>query len=465
MPGKMSPAVTLILTALKSADALSGFLVLGACQILYQQRFYDSLEYQILGVLIVLISPLCLDLAGVYRSWLASQRHLEARTLILGSALSYVCLLLIGYLLKFSAEFSRVILTAWMVAWPMTLFLIRAMLRWLLRRVRGNGQMARSAIIVGAGDLGLSVADYLQANAWLGIGVQGFFDDKKEGEIGGHGPILGRTETVAEHVRSGKVDFVYLALPMRAEEKIKRIVAELADTTATVYLVPDIFQFEMMLSGAVNYLGNIPAIALWESPFLGLNAALKRTLDIVLGSFILVLVSPLMLLVALAVKLTSPGPILFVQTRYGLDGNPIGVLKFRTMTVCESGHDFTQCVQCDPRVTPVGKFLRRYSLDEFPQFLNVLQGTMSIVGPRPHAVAMNEEYRKLVSGYMLRHKVKPGITGLAQVNGFRGPTDTLDKMQGRIRMDLEYIRTWTPLLDLKIILRTIAGGFTGTNAC
>lgn len=464
MPGKMSPAVTLILTALKFADALSGVLVLGACQLAYQQRLFDSLGYQTLGILILLLSPLCLDLTGVYRSWLASRLRLEAKALILGCVLSYVCLLVIGYVLKISADFSRVIITSWMLAWPPTLFLIRVALRRVLRHMRRNGQLARSAIVVGAGDLGLSVSGYLHANAWLGIGVQGFFDDKKEGLVDGHGPILGRTEMVADHVRGSNVDFVYLTLPMRAEEKIKRIVAELADSTATVYLVPDIFQFEMMLSGAVNYLGDIPAIALWESPFLGLNAAMKRALDIVLGSLILVLVSPLMLLVALAVKLTSPGPVLFVQKRYGLDGKAIDVLKFRTMTVCESGHDFTQCVQCDPRVTPVGAFLRRYSLDEFPQFLNVLQGTMSIVGPRPHAVAMNEEYRKLVSGYMLRHKVKPGITGLAQINGFRGPTDTIDKMAGRVRMDLEYIRTWTPLLDLKIILRTILGGFTGTNA-
>jgi putative colanic acid biosynthesis UDP-glucose lipid carrier transferase len=220
-----------------------------------------------------------------------------------------------------------------------------------------------------------------------------------------------------------------------------------------------------MLSGGVNYLGDIPAIALWESPFLGLNAVMKRTFDIVLASVILVLISPAMLAIAVAVKLTSPGPVLFVQKRYGLNGQPINILKFRTMTVCESGENFTQCTHCDPRVTPVGAFLRRYSLDEFPQFLNVLEGSMSIVGLRPHAVAMNEEYRKLVSGYMLRHKVKPGITGLAQVNGFRGPTETLDKMQNRVSMDLEYIRTWTPLLDLKIILRTITGGFTGTNAC
>ncbi len=465
MPGKMSPYAVLILTILKVLDALSGVLVLGLCQLAYQHHLFDTLEFQAMGLLVLLLSPLCLDLTGVYRSWLASRLRLEARSLLLGCALVYLCLMGIGYVFKTSEIFSRVIVLAWMLSWPVALFAIRAALRRILRRLGSGGHSSRSAVIVGAGDLGLSVAGYFRQNSWLGIGVQGFFDDKKTGLIKDRGKVLGRLDLVADYVREQRVDFVYVALPMRAEEKIKRLVAQLADSTATVYLVPDIFQFEMMLSGAVNYLGDIPAIALWESPFLGLNAVVKRVFDIVMASLILVLVSPLMLAIALAVKLTSPGPVLFVQKRYGLNGQPIDVLKFRTMTVCESGESFTQCTPCDPRVTPVGAFLRRYSLDEFPQFLNVLQGTMSIVGPRPHAVAMNEEYRKLVSGYMLRHKVKPGITGLAQVNGFRGPTETLDRMQGRIRMDLEYIRTWTPLLDLKIILRTIAGGFTGTNAC
>jgi putative colanic acid biosynthesis UDP-glucose lipid carrier transferase len=451
----------MILTTLKVLDAASAVLLLGFWQIAYQQRFFESPEFQIMGLLIVLLSPLCLEITGVYRSWLASRLRLEARSLLLGCALVYLCLMAIGYAFKTSAVFSRVIVVAWMLSWPMALFTVRA----ALRRLTLNGRSNRTAIIVGAGELGVSVAQYFAENTWLGIGVEGFFDDKKTGNVHGNGKVLGRLEIVADHVRDGHVDFVYVALPMRAEEKIKRLVTELADSTTTVYLVPDIFQFQMLVSGAVNYLGDIPAIALWESPFLGLNAVMKRVFDIVMASMILLLISPAMVAIALAVKLTSPGPVLFVQKRYGLNGRPINVLKFRTMTVCESGENFTQCTHCDPRVTPFGAFLRRYSLDEFPQFLNVLEGSMSIVGPRPHAVAMNEEYRKLVSGYMLRHKVKPGITGLAQVNGFRGPTETLDKMQGRIRMDLEYIRTWTPLLDLKIIVRTIAGGFTGSNAC
>jgi len=465
MPGKMSPSAMLILTLLKVLDAVSGILLLGLWQFAYQQRFFDTLEFQVMGLLVLLLTPLCLDLTGVYRSWLASRLRLEARSLLLGCALVYLCLMAIGYAFKTSSIFSRVIVIAWILSWPIILFAIRAALRRTLRYLTRNGRASRSAVIVGAGDLGLSVSKYLRTNSWLGVGVQGFFDDRKTGSVPGHGNVLGRLDQVAEYVRDQGMNIVYLALPMRAEEKIKRLVTDLADSTATVYLVPDIFQFEMMLSGAVNYLGDIPAIALWESPFLGINAVVKRIFDIVLASLILIIISPLMVAIALAVKLTSPGPVLFVQKRYGLDGQSINVLKFRTMTVCESGESFTQCTRCDPRVTPVGAFLRRYSLDEFPQFLNVLQGTMSIVGPRPHAVAMNEEYRRLVSGYMLRHKVKPGITGLAQVNGFRGPTETLDRMEGRVRMDLEYIRTWTPLLDLKIILRTIGGGFTGTNAC
>jgi len=465
MPNKMSHDAVLILSLLKGFDALSGVLILGLCQIAYQNTMFVTREYQTLAFLILFLAPICLNLAGTYRPWFAAKWQLEARRLLLGCVLAYSCLLVIGYVLKSSSDFSRVIITTWMIIWPIFLFVFRATLSCFLRHFGRKKQFTRTAVIVGAGALGVSVSNYLTNNVWLGIGVQGLFDDKKEGRLENHGMILGRTDTVADHVREQGTDIVYITLPMRAEKKIKRIVNELADSTSTVYFVPDIFQFKMMLSGIVDYLGDIPAIALWESPFFGFYAVLKRTLDLILGTLILILSAPIMLTIAIAIKFDSPGPIFFAQQRYGLDGTPIMVLKFRTMSVCENGHNFTQCVKFDSRVTKIGAFLRRYSLDELPQFLNVLQGSMSIVGPRPHAVAMNEEYRKLVAGYMLRHKVKPGITGLAQVNGFRGPTDTLDKMEGRIRMDLEYIRTWTPLLDFKIILQTIAGGFTGTNAC
>jgi putative colanic acid biosynthesis UDP-glucose lipid carrier transferase len=210
--------------------------------------------------------------------------------------------------------------------------------------------------------------------------------------------------------------------------------------------------------------GGMPVIAIRETPFMGLNSMIKRASDVVFGSIILVLLAPLMLSIAAAVKWTSPGPVIFRQRRYGLYGEEIMVYKFRSMWTLDDGARIEQARRDDARVTPVGRFLRRTSLDELPQFVNVLQGSMSIVGPRPHAVAHNEEYRKLIKGYMLRHKVKPGITGWAQVNGLRGETATLDKMEARIQYDLDYLRNWSVWLDLWIILKTVRVILTRENA-
>jgi putative colanic acid biosysnthesis UDP-glucose lipid carrier transferase len=210
-----------------------------------------------------------------------------------------------------------------------------------------------------------------------------------------------------------------------------------------------------LIQARIDTIGDIPVVAVCETPFYGINGLIKRVSDLALASLILVLVCPLMLAIAIGVKLGSPGPALFKQRRYGLDGREIIVYKFRTMTVLEDGDVIRQATRSDPRVTSFGAFLRRYSLDELPQFINVLQGRMSIVGPRPHAVAHNEMYRKLIRGYMIRHKVKPGITGLAQVNGLRGETQTVEKMKARIDYDLAYLRNWSLLLDVQIILKTI----------
>jgi putative colanic acid biosynthesis UDP-glucose lipid carrier transferase len=196
-------------------------------------------------------------------------------------------------------------------------------------------------------------------------------------------------------------------------------------------------------------------VAVCESPFYGVSGLVKRLEDLVLGALVLVLVSPLLVITAIGVKLTSPGPVIFKQRRYGLDGKEILVYKFRTMRVMEDGATVAQATRRDPRVTPFGAFLRRTSLDELPQFVNVLQGRMSVVGPRPHAVAHNETYRKVIKGYMVRHKVKPGITGLAQVNGYRGEIDNLEMMEKRVEYDIEYLRHWTLRLDLAIIVRTV----------
>jgi putative colanic acid biosynthesis UDP-glucose lipid carrier transferase len=204
-----------------------------------------------------------------------------------------------------------------------------------------------------------------------------------------------------------------------------------------------------------NSVGGIPVVAACESPFSGVDSVVKNVSDFVLALFILVLLSPIMAGIALAVVLTSPGPAIFKQRRYGLNGEEITVYKFRSMRVREDGQNVVQAQKNDPRVTQIGAFLRKTSLDELPQFINVLQGRMSIVGPRPHAVAHNELYRKLIKGYMLRHKVRPGITGWAQVNGMRGETEVLEKMQGRIDHDLYYLQNWSIWFDLWIIIRTV----------
>jgi putative colanic acid biosysnthesis UDP-glucose lipid carrier transferase len=256
---------------------------------------------------------------------------------------------------------------------------------------------------------------------------------------------------------------IFISQPISAQPRIRKLLDELQDTTASVYFLPDIYVFDLMQSRFDN-VGGMPAIAICETPFMGLNGMIKRTSDIVLGSAILLLLLPLMLVIALAVRFTSPGPVIFRQRRYGLYGEEIIVYKFRSMTVTDDGSKIVQATKDDQRLTRIGAFLRRSSLDELPQFINVLQGRMSIVGPRPHAVAHNEQYRKLIKGYMLRHKVKPGITGWAQVNGMRGETETLDKMEARIQYDLDYLRSWSLWLDIWIILKTVKVVLTRENA-
>jgi Undecaprenyl-phosphate glucose phosphotransferase len=259
---------------------------------------------------------------------------------------------------------------------------------------------------------------------------------------------------VASYVRKNNIQMVFISLPMATQPRICKLLDDLHDTTASIYFLPDVYIFDMMQARFDN-VGGVPVVAICESPFSGVDTVVKNFSDFVLALLILILILPLMLCIALIIKLTSPGPVIFRQNRYGLNGEKITVYKFRSMTVCEDGSDITQAQKDDKRTTKVGAFLRRTSLDELPQFINVLQGRMSIVGPRPHAVAHNEMYRKLIRGYMLRHKVKPGITGWAQVNGFRGETEELDKMKARIECDLHYLQNWTIWLDLWIILRTV----------
>ncbi|HXC59932.1 MAG TPA: exopolysaccharide biosynthesis polyprenyl glycosylphosphotransferase, partial [Steroidobacteraceae bacterium] len=225
--------------------------------------------------------------------------------------------------------------------------------------------------------------------------------------------------------------------------------------TMSIYYVPDVYVFDLIQARSGD-IGGVPIIAMCETPFFGFRGVLKRLSDVFFTLCILLPLMPVMLLIAAGIRLTSRGPAIFKQRRYGLDGKEIVVYKFRSMYVAEDGKHVAQAQKDDPRVTPLGRFLRKTSLDELPQLINVLQGRMSLVGPRPHAVAHNEMYRALIKGYMMRHKVLPGITGLAQVNGCRGETAELAQMQARVNYDLDYLRQWSPLLDLQIILKTAA---------
>ena len=285
--------------------------------------------------------------------------------------------------------------------------------------------------------------------------VIGMFDDRSAERLGelGDFKLIGKLTELSDYARSNKIDVIFIALPVRHIQRVKDLLDELRDSTASIYYVPDVFVFDLIQSRTMSFMG-VPVVAMCETPFYGFRGIVKRLTDLALTIPILVALLPVMLIVMALVKLTSPGPAIFRQARYGLDGKKITVYKFRTMTVTENGAEVAQARRDDPRITPIGAILRKYSLDELPQLINVLQGRMSLVGPRPHAVAHNEQYRRLIKGYMIRHKVRPGITGLAQVNGCRGETAELSQMESRVRYDLDYLRHWSPTLDIKILILT-----------
>jgi putative colanic acid biosysnthesis UDP-glucose lipid carrier transferase len=373
-------------------------------------------------------------------------------------------LLLLGWATHTLEVFDQRVILAWALATPAALFAAHRLLPLVLPRVLATQGLEKTAVIAGANDLGRRLAERLR-DPMLGIRLSGFFDDRGAGRLQNLSAEqnLGGLSLLADYARSHHVDVIYIALPMASQPRILRLLEDLRDTTASIYFVPDIFVSDL-IQARVDSIGGLPVVAVCESPFYGFNRFVKRASDIFLSLLILILISPLLLAIAIGVKLSSPGPILFKQRRYGLDGRKIVVYKFRSMTGAEDGDIVRQATRNDSRITRFGAFLRRTSLDELPQFINVLQGRMSIVGPRPHAVAHNELYRKLIRGYMIRHKVKPGITGLAQVHGLRGETDTVDKMKARIDYDLAYLRNWSVLLDVQIILKTVVVVLQKRNA-
>ena len=363
----------------------------------------------------------------------------------------------IGIASGYIHEFSKSVLNTWLWIAPVSEFGACLLLRVtapMLLKMQGP---VRRAIIVGMNDQGLALASRISQAHYARIELVGFVDERQTTRLqgGGEYKLLGTQQQLLDLVKAEQAQIIYLSLPMASQPRILHILDELKDTTASIYFVPDMFVTDLIQAHPDSVCG-MPVISVCETPFNGADGAIKRLSDIVLATLILILITPLLLIIAVAVKAGSPGPIIFKQRRCGLDGKEIVIYKFRSMTVTEDGNDIAQATKDDARITPLGALLRRTSCDELPQFINVLQGHMSIVGPRPHAVAHNELYRKLIKGYMVRHKVKPGITGWAQVNGYRGETKTLDKMQSRIDYDLDYLRNWSVRLDLYIIFKTIA---------
>ena len=407
------------------------------------------------------------DATGIYRGVRSRKPDGELMSVVATWLFTVLVLACAAFFTRFGDHFARSSILGWIFLASATIGLMRMLLRILFESLTRGGWAVKRCAIAGVNPLGMQLFENIVQDPASGLRLIGFFDDRQHDRTN---QLLeqrlqsqGRLNELVEKAKAGEVDTVFVTLPMRAEARIRWLLDQLGDTTASVYIVPDFFVFELLHS-RWNTIGGLPAVSVFETPLYGVDGWVKRAFDFAAAVVGLAMISPVMLGCMIAVKLSSPGPIFFRQKRYGLDGKEIWVWKFRSMRTCDNGPIVQQATKEDPRITRVGRILRCTSLDELPQLFNVIEWTMSLVGPRPHASAHNEHYRKLIRGYMLRHKVKPGITGLAQVEGYRGETETLDKMQKRVEFDHRYIREWSVWLDVKILLKTFGVVFKQQNA-
>ncbi len=436
---------------------------------LYVMNIFFGHQFGLSASTILLVAVVCLVLIQPPReitAQLTSPRVSAVVDVVLRWYLALAVLLGIAYVTKSQLQaYPRRVFLTWAAVTPVLLALTTVAMQELMRRFLIKVFDVRRAVFAGYNNSSLELARRLKKDPGMHLRVQGFFDDRSSDRLGMESDLrlIGPLGELGPYVKKEGTDVIFIALPIRHVKRVMDLLDDLRDTTASIYYVPDIFVFDLIQarSGEVH---GIPVVAMCETPFYGYRGVAKRLTDILLALLILLLLLPLLALIAVLVKFSSPGPVIFKQRRYGLDGREIAVYKFRTMKVTEDGAHIRQASKGDDRITRVGAALRRLSLDELPQLINVLQGRMSLVGPRPHAVAHNEEYRKLIKGYMVRHKVLPGITGLAQVSGCRGETSKLEEMQARVNFDLDYLRHWSPLLDIKIILLTVVRIFRDDKA-
>jgi putative colanic acid biosysnthesis UDP-glucose lipid carrier transferase len=455
-----------LIAVLAGVQALMPALV--AVGSLYVTIVFFGIVFDRSSQAIIIVAVLCLILVQAPRevtTQITSPRLSAVADVIFRWILLLAVMLAIGYITRSLAEYPRRIFLTWAVVTPVALICSTLAMQEVMHHFLMNAFDNRSAIFAGYNNSSLELARRLTNNPAMRLEVSGFFDDRSSDRLGmeSDAKLVGTLSDLSSYVKEHSTDVIFIALPIRHVKRVMNLLDDLRDTTASIYYVPDIFVFDLIQARSGEIHG-IPVVAMCETPFYGYRGVTKRLTDIVLSVMILLLFLPLLLLIAVMVKVSSPGPIIFKQRRYGLDGREIAVYKFRTMSVTEDGAEIRQASKTDNRITRIGGILRRTSMDELPQLINVLQGRMSLVGPRPHAVAHNEEYRKLIKGYMVRHKVLPGITGLAQVNGCRGETLQLEQMEARVNYDLDYLRRWTPMLDIKIILLTAVKIFRDDKA-
>ena len=426
--------------------------------------------YRVVIVVSLLLTVVVFGRFDLYQPWRG--RSIADQTGPLASAWVTVIVLLMvsAFLLKVSAYFSRTWVVSWLSLGFLLLFSARAATTMGLRVLRSRGFNHKRLIIVGAKAWGAEVASRIKQADWLGLDVAGFVDPNAglEGSVIDGVPVLGHYGLLPEIIARQKIDDVWICLPIRSPENgdpdhIEKVLHVLRHETVNRRMVPNLGEMNLLRRPITEVLG-LPVINLNLRSIHGLGLFVKGLEDLILGTILFVMALPLMLIIAILIKLTSHGPLFFTQRRHGWDGKPIIVYKFRTMYMHDEDESHVvQATKNDSRVTPIGRFLRATSLDELPQFINVLQGRMSIVGPRPHAIAHNDFYKEQIKSFMQRHEVKPGITGWAQVNGWRGETDTIEKMKRRVEYDLYYIEHWSLWFDLKIIFLTVIKGLAGKN--
>lgn len=444
--GLIRPYSAVLSLLLRLGDVAIIWLTLRALLKIFQVQGSDL--YTLCELLSVIFYFLAAELNSVFRSYRLENYADIAGKIFITWILTSILLIVTSFITKTSSDFSRLVMISWLAVTPVMLMVERIIIFFMLRHFRTHIANTRSYVILGNNSNTEELPKKIQQFSWTGLTYSGTYSD---------------LDKLLDTLKVQPIDYVFIAFRSNEQKKIVTAIQALSDSTASIYLIPDLLLSDLLGSRWIM-LGNTPLVVINDHPFYGGLWALKKIEDLVLGTLIFLLILPIMLMIGIAIKLTSPGPILFKQKRHGLNGEIIRVYKFRTMTSLDDGDVVIQAIKDDPRVTPLGRFLRRTSLDELPQFFNVLQGNMSIVGPRPHALSHNEHYRTLIDAYMQRHKVKPGITGWAQVNGLRGETDTIEKMQARVDYDLYYINHWSLGLDLKIIMLTILNGFSGKSA-